>query len=119
DFRKSSDERGSSLGIAGFIETVRGTNGGLRLGRPPAEITLGQVVRRMEPDMDLVPCSRRPMPASLRLPADSALCLKMHAVPFWLCSMTARSPILSGLAAGYRLCSARRNRGRHDPGERS
>jgi Rrf2 family nitric oxide-sensitive transcriptional repressor len=44
------------LGLAGFIETVRGKNGGLKLGRPPAEINLGQVVRRMEPDMNPVPC---------------------------------------------------------------
>lgn len=44
------------LGRAGFIETVRGNNGGLRLGRPSGEINVGQVVRRMEPDIDLVPC---------------------------------------------------------------
>jgi|ERR1051326_595599 Rrf2 family nitric oxide-sensitive transcriptional repressor len=44
------------LGRAGFVETVRGNNGGLKLGRPPAEINVGQVVRRMEPDMNLVPC---------------------------------------------------------------
>jgi Rrf2 family nitric oxide-sensitive transcriptional repressor len=44
------------LGLAGFIETVRGKNGGLKLGRPAGEINVGQVVRRMEPDMELVPC---------------------------------------------------------------
>jgi Rrf2 family transcriptional regulator, nitric oxide-sensitive transcriptional repressor len=44
------------LGLAGFVETVRGKNGGLKLGRPPSEINVGQVVRRMEPDMELVPC---------------------------------------------------------------
>ena len=44
------------LGVAGVIDTVRGRNGGLRLRKPPAAISVGQVVRLMEPDMDIVPC---------------------------------------------------------------
>ncbi len=44
------------LGIAGDIETIRGRNGGLRLGKPAANINLGTVVRRTEVDMDLVAC---------------------------------------------------------------
>lgn len=44
------------LGMAGDIQTIRGRNGGLRLGRPAAAINLGTVVRRTEEDMDLVAC---------------------------------------------------------------
>lgn len=44
------------LGLAGDIETVRGKGGGLRLGRPPEVIRVGDVVQRCEPDLVLVPC---------------------------------------------------------------
>lgn len=44
------------LGQAGFIETVRGRGGGLRLRRPPAEITIGEVVRTTEEDFRMVAC---------------------------------------------------------------
>jgi Rrf2 family transcriptional regulator, nitric oxide-sensitive transcriptional repressor len=45
------------LGVAGLIDTVRGRKGGLRLRKPPTAIGVGQVVRLMEPDMDIV-CGR-------------------------------------------------------------
>lgn len=45
------------LGQAGFLETVRGRNGGLKLGRPAGEITIGQIVRHTETGFELVDCS--------------------------------------------------------------
>lgn len=44
------------LGQSGFIQTVRGKGGGLRLSAPPTEINLGAVVRAIEPDFALVEC---------------------------------------------------------------
>ena len=44
------------LGQLGFIETVRGRSGGLRLGQAPERVALGEVVRRMEPHFNLVEC---------------------------------------------------------------
>ena len=43
------------LGHRGFLETVRGRGGGLRLARAAAD-NLGDVVRRMEDDLALVEC---------------------------------------------------------------
>ena len=44
------------LGVAGYVETVRGRRGGLRLAKPRHGITVGEIVRHTEPDMALVPC---------------------------------------------------------------
>lgn len=44
------------LSIAGYVATVRGRSGGLRLAKPAQAIGLGEIVRHTEPDMALVPC---------------------------------------------------------------
>lgn len=44
------------LGQAGYVGTVRGRGGGLRLAMPVERIILGQVIRHTEPDMAVVAC---------------------------------------------------------------
>lgn len=44
------------LGLFGFVTTVRGRQGGVALARDPAEINIGDVVRRCEDDLRLVEC---------------------------------------------------------------
>jgi Rrf2 family nitric oxide-sensitive transcriptional repressor len=44
------------LGTLGFVETVRGRSGGLRLGREPADIRIGDVVRQTESDFYMASC---------------------------------------------------------------
>jgi Rrf2 family transcriptional regulator, nitric oxide-sensitive transcriptional repressor len=44
------------LALAGDIATTRGQHGGLRLTRNPDSINIGEVVRRTEPDLELVAC---------------------------------------------------------------
>jgi Rrf2 family nitric oxide-sensitive transcriptional repressor len=44
------------LGTLGFVETVRGRSGGLRLGREPGDIRIGDVVRETESDFHMASC---------------------------------------------------------------
>jgi Rrf2 family nitric oxide-sensitive transcriptional repressor len=44
------------LARAGFVQTLRGRGGGLRLARAPEAIGVGAVVRALEEDLTLVEC---------------------------------------------------------------
>ena len=40
----------------GYIESIRGRSGGLRLSMAPEKVVLGEVVRKVEPSFQLVEC---------------------------------------------------------------
>ncbi len=44
------------LGQKGFLQTVRGRKGGMRLARPAREIRVGEVFRALEADVPFVEC---------------------------------------------------------------
>ena len=44
------------LGVAGYVATQRGRNGGFRLAKPAEDIIIGDVVRLTEGPLDLVEC---------------------------------------------------------------
>lgn len=44
------------LAQLGFVETLRGRDGGVRLARPASEIVVGEVVRATEDNLNLVEC---------------------------------------------------------------
>jgi len=45
-----------NLGKNGFIQTIRGKSGGIRLARKPEDIVLADVVRLTEPHMEIQEC---------------------------------------------------------------
>jgi Rrf2 family nitric oxide-sensitive transcriptional repressor len=46
----------NQLTRSGYLEAVRGRSGGLRLGKSPSEIRIGDVIRATEADFGLVEC---------------------------------------------------------------
>lgn len=44
------------LGKLGYVETVRGRNGGVRLNKAPQDVNIGKLVRRTEEDFNLLEC---------------------------------------------------------------
>jgi Rrf2 family transcriptional regulator, nitric oxide-sensitive transcriptional repressor len=50
----------NKLGQQGYVETVRGKGGGIRLGRPPTRISVGAVVRETEGDLAVMGCLGEP-----------------------------------------------------------
>lgn len=46
----------NKLAQQGYVDAVRGKGGGIRLGRPPADIRVGSVVRETEEDLAVMGC---------------------------------------------------------------
>lgn len=49
----------NDLSRSGYLDTVRGRNGGIRLRRQPRDINIGQVVRETEDKLDVIECLER------------------------------------------------------------
>lgn len=93
------------LGRTGWVDTVRGRNGGMRLATDPRKLKLGDVVRVLEEDFALVECmgenDRCVLTGGCGL--EVALQLAMENVfrdlnRYSLADLVDTSPALSGLA---------------------
>ena len=52
------------LGQLGYVETIRGKNGGIRLAKAPNDINLGVLIKQIEPDFALVECFAETVPSN-------------------------------------------------------
>ena len=48
-----------NLAQLGYIHTMRGKGGGMRLAVDPDKVTIGEIVRKVEPNFDIVECFDR------------------------------------------------------------
>ena len=79
------------LGQLGYIDSVRGKNGGIRLARAPKDINLGVLIKQIEPDFTLVECFADKLPASDVKGDDAA---KAQGLPLTLIDETTNKPTL-------------------------
>ncbi len=52
------------LSKCGYVNTVRGKNGGLCLAKAPAELNVGDIVKTMEANIEVVNCNKPVCPLS-------------------------------------------------------
>jgi Rrf2 family protein len=64
----------SEMKRAGFVETMRGKEGGYWLSRPPGEITYGDIVRATSGSLALVPCAAKLAYTPCENCIDEAVC---------------------------------------------
>jgi Rrf2 family nitric oxide-sensitive transcriptional repressor len=75
------------LAELGYVETTRGKSGGVRLLVEPSALTLGEVVRRMEPELGLVACLRRDEQPCVIAPACKLKSILSDATKEFLCRL--------------------------------
>ena len=46
----------NQLGQFGYLDTIRGRRGGVRLARPASEVSIGEVFRKFEADVPIAEC---------------------------------------------------------------
>ena len=96
-----------TLSAHGYIETLRGRTGGLRLARIPEQIRLGGVVAITEPDFHMAPCAGGDdcpiyQPCVLRGALDQATSAFLAELDKWTLAdlIRKRKPLLVALAQG-------------------
>jgi Rrf2 family nitric oxide-sensitive transcriptional repressor len=87
------------LAALGFVETIRGKGGGVRLARPPQQISFGEVVRKLEAELGVVEC----------LEADGGHCVISPACQLKSVLRTATDRFLAELDGHY-LAEAQQQR---------
>ena len=80
------------LSYAGIIQAVRGAAGGYKLARAPQEITIGDVVRALEDNMEIADC----ITASCRCAAGDVWRMLYQGINQVLDSMTLQSLLDNG-----------------------
>ncbi len=45
-----------NLGLLQYVQTTRGKGGGVRLAIDPAQVSIGEIVRKVEPNFEIVEC---------------------------------------------------------------
>lgn len=63
----------NTLGHQGYLKTVRGKGGGIRLNKDPQAISVGKVVRTMEEHLDIIDCAGSECPILAPCKLRSAL----------------------------------------------
>ena len=66
----------SDLAAGGYIQSMRGRSGGIRLARPAAEINIGRMIRHTEGEIDLVGCAECKLNGACQLPGPLDLALE-------------------------------------------
>lgn len=66
----------SDLAGNGYIQSLRGRSGGIRLARPAGEINIGKLIRHTEGQIDLVGCAECKLAGACHLPGPLDLALE-------------------------------------------
>lgn len=84
----------NALQAHGFVETIRGRGGGLRLARPAEQISVGEVFRLFEAGVPFAECfAPEPIPARCRPAVACTVMLPARWKPSTANSMTSLSTI--------------------------
>lgn len=75
------------LAAHGYIETVRGKGGGMRLARQPEKINLGDVVRDAEENMDIAECFEASTCSCILLPTCTLKSILIEAKKSFLATL--------------------------------